>query len=57
MPAQVLQQRQRDTVRMLRDSATYNVGVDDGLNRAWQLDPVPLLISSSGRSYRSGLIS
>jgi uncharacterized circularly permuted ATP-grasp superfamily protein/uncharacterized alpha-E superfamily protein len=45
----VLQQRQRDTVRMLRsDGATYNVyGTEDGLNRAWQLDPVPLLVSSS----------
>jgi uncharacterized circularly permuted ATP-grasp superfamily protein/uncharacterized alpha-E superfamily protein len=44
-----LLQRQRDTVQMLRnDGATYNVyGRQDGLNRAWQLDPVPLLISSS----------
>ena len=44
-----LQQRQRDTVRMLRsDGATYNVyGAQDGLNRPWQLDPVPLLIGSS----------
>ncbi len=49
MGPEVLQQRQRDTVRMLRsDGATYNVyGVDDGLNRTWQLDPVPLLVSSS----------
>ncbi len=49
MGPEVLQQRQRDTVRMLRsDGATYNVyGAQDGLNRAWQLDPVPLLISSS----------
>jgi uncharacterized circularly permuted ATP-grasp superfamily protein/uncharacterized alpha-E superfamily protein len=49
MGTDVLQQRQRDTVRMLRsDGATYNVyGVADGLNRAWQLDPVPLLIDSS----------
>ncbi|MBT8117105.1 MAG: hypothetical protein KJO66_04690, partial [Gammaproteobacteria bacterium] len=37
-----LQQRQRDTARMLRsDGATYNVyGTQDGLNRPWQLDPV-----------------
>jgi uncharacterized circularly permuted ATP-grasp superfamily protein/uncharacterized alpha-E superfamily protein len=44
-----LQQRQRDTVRMLRsDGATYNVyGTEGGLNRAWQLDPVPLLVSST----------
>jgi len=43
------QQSQRDTVRMLRsDGATYNVyGKHDGLNRTWQLDPVPLLLSSS----------
>ena len=49
MGPEVLQQRQRDTVRMLRsDGATYNVyGAPDGLNRTWQLDPVPLLISSS----------
>ncbi|MGB5339408.1 MAG: circularly permuted type 2 ATP-grasp protein, partial [Gammaproteobacteria bacterium] len=49
MGPEVLQQRQQDTVRMLRsDGATYNIyGVQDGLNRPWQLDPVPLLISSS----------
>ena len=49
MGPEVLQQRQRDTVRMLRsDGATYNVyGRQDGLNRTWQLDPVPLLLSSS----------
>ena len=49
MGPEALQQRQRDTVQMLRsDGATYNVyGVLDGLNRTWQLDPVPLLISSS----------
>jgi uncharacterized circularly permuted ATP-grasp superfamily protein/uncharacterized alpha-E superfamily protein len=49
MGPEVLQQRQRDTVRMLRsDGATYNVyGQQDGLNRTWQLDPVPLLLSSS----------
>ena len=45
----VLQQRQRETARILRsDGATYNVyGVADGLNRPWQLDPLPLLVSSS----------
>ncbi len=49
MGPEVLQQRQRDTVRMLRsDGATYNVyGTADGLNRTWPLDPVPLLVSSS----------
>jgi uncharacterized circularly permuted ATP-grasp superfamily protein/uncharacterized alpha-E superfamily protein len=49
MGSEVLLQRQHDTVRMLRsDGATYNVyGAADGLNRTWQLDPVPLLISSS----------
>jgi uncharacterized circularly permuted ATP-grasp superfamily protein/uncharacterized alpha-E superfamily protein len=49
MGPEALQQRQRDTVQMLRsDGATYNVyGALDGLNRTWQLDPVPLLISSS----------
>ena len=49
MGSEVLQQRQHDTLRMLRsDGATYNVyGAADGLNRTWQLDPVPLLISSS----------
>jgi len=49
MGPEVLQQRERDTVRMLRsDGATYNVyGVPDGLNRPWQLDPLPLLLSSS----------
>ena len=49
MGPEVLQQRQRDAARILRsDGATYNVyGRPDGLNRAWQLDPVPLLVSSS----------
>ncbi len=49
MGPEILQQRQHDTVRMLRsDGATYNVyGVADGLNRPWKLDPIPLLISSS----------
>jgi uncharacterized circularly permuted ATP-grasp superfamily protein/uncharacterized alpha-E superfamily protein len=49
MGPEVLQQKQRETVRMLRsDGATYNVyGVPDGLNSPWQLDPVPLLVSSS----------
>ncbi len=49
MGPEALQQRQRDTVQMLRsDGATYNIyGAPDGLNRTWQLDPVPLLISSS----------
>ena len=44
----VLQQRQRDAVRMLRsDGATYNIYDRlDGLNRTWPLDPIPLLISS-----------
>jgi uncharacterized circularly permuted ATP-grasp superfamily protein/uncharacterized alpha-E superfamily protein len=49
MGPEVLGQRQRDTVRMLRsDGATYNIyGTPDGLNRPWELDPVPLLISSA----------
>jgi uncharacterized circularly permuted ATP-grasp superfamily protein/uncharacterized alpha-E superfamily protein len=49
MGPEVLSQRQRDTVRMLRsDGATYNIyGTPDGLNRPWELDPVPLLISSA----------
>ena len=49
MGPEVLQQRQRDTVRMLRsDGATYNIyGTPEGLNQTWSLDPVPLLISSS----------
>ncbi len=49
MGPQTLAQRQRDTVRMLRsDGATYNVyGTPDGLNRPWQLDPVPMLLGSS----------
>ncbi|HEX9179877.1 MAG TPA: circularly permuted type 2 ATP-grasp protein, partial [Burkholderiales bacterium] len=49
MGPEVLSQRQRDTVRMLRsDGATYNVyGAPDGLNHPWGLDPIPLLISSS----------
>ena len=49
MGPEVLRQRQQDTRRILRsDGATYNVyGTQDGLNRTWQLDPVPLLISSS----------
>jgi uncharacterized circularly permuted ATP-grasp superfamily protein/uncharacterized alpha-E superfamily protein len=62
----VLSQRQRDTVRMLRsDGATYNIyGAPDGLNRPWQLDPVPLLISStewagieSGLAQRAELLN
>ena len=59
MGPEVLQQRQRDTVRMLRsDGATYNVyGTEDGLNRPWQLDPLPLLISSSEwAGIESGLL-
>jgi uncharacterized circularly permuted ATP-grasp superfamily protein/uncharacterized alpha-E superfamily protein len=49
MGPEVLDQRQRDTVRMLRsDGATYNIyGAPDGLNHPWGLDPIPLLISSS----------
>ena len=49
MGPDTLRQRQRDTVRILRsDGATYNVyGVADGLNRPWQLDPVPMLLSSA----------
>jgi uncharacterized circularly permuted ATP-grasp superfamily protein/uncharacterized alpha-E superfamily protein len=49
MGPEVLSQRQRDTVRMLRsDGATYNIyGTPDGLNRPWELDPVPLLVSSA----------
>jgi uncharacterized circularly permuted ATP-grasp superfamily protein/uncharacterized alpha-E superfamily protein len=49
MGPEVLSQRQRDTVRMLRsDGATYNIyGTPDGLNHPWGLDPIPLLISSS----------
>ncbi len=49
MGPDVLSQRQRDTVRMLRsDGATYNIySTPDGLNRPWELDPVPLLISSA----------
>ena len=45
----MLQQRQHETARILRsDGATYNVyGVADGLNRPWQLDPLPLLVGSS----------
>jgi len=66
MGPEVLQQRQHDTVRMLRsDGATYNVyGTPDGLNRTWSLDPVPLLISSSewagienGLAQRAELLS
>lgn len=59
MGPEVLQQRQRDTVRMLRsDGATYNVyGTEDGLNRPWQLDPLPLLVSSSEwAGIESGLL-
>jgi uncharacterized circularly permuted ATP-grasp superfamily protein/uncharacterized alpha-E superfamily protein len=59
MGPEVLQQRQHDTVRMLRsDGATYNIyGVQDGLNRPWQLDPVPLLVSSSEwAAIEAGLI-
>ena len=49
MGREVLIQRQRDTVRLLRsDGATYNIyGAPDGLNHPWGLDPIPLLISSS----------
>ena len=49
MGPEALQQRQRDTVQLLRsDGATYNVyDALDGFNRTWPLDPVPLLISSS----------
>jgi uncharacterized circularly permuted ATP-grasp superfamily protein/uncharacterized alpha-E superfamily protein len=49
MGPEVLNQRQRDTVRMLRsDGATYNIyGAPGGMNHPWGLDPVPLLISSS----------
>ena len=48
MGPEVLSQRQRDTVRLLRsDGATYNIyGAPDGLNHPWGLDPIPLLISS-----------
>jgi len=59
MGTEALQQRQLDTVQMLRsDGATYNVyGALDGLNQAWPLDPVPLLISSSEwAGIESGLI-
>jgi uncharacterized circularly permuted ATP-grasp superfamily protein/uncharacterized alpha-E superfamily protein len=49
MGPEALQQRQRDTLQILRgDGATYNVyGELDGLNRTWPLDPIPLLVSSS----------
>jgi uncharacterized circularly permuted ATP-grasp superfamily protein/uncharacterized alpha-E superfamily protein len=49
MGPEVMVQRQRDTVRMLRsDGATYNIyGAPDGFNHPWELDPIPLLISSS----------
>jgi uncharacterized circularly permuted ATP-grasp superfamily protein/uncharacterized alpha-E superfamily protein len=66
MGPEVLSQRQRDTVRMLRsDGATYNVyGTPDGLNRPWELDPVPLLVSSaewadieSGLAQRAELLN
>jgi uncharacterized circularly permuted ATP-grasp superfamily protein/uncharacterized alpha-E superfamily protein len=66
MGPQVLNQRQRDTVRMLRsDGATYNIyGAPDGLNHPWGLDPIPLLISSgewagieSGLAQRAELLN
>jgi uncharacterized circularly permuted ATP-grasp superfamily protein/uncharacterized alpha-E superfamily protein len=66
MGPEVLNQRQRDTVRMLRsDGATYNIyGAPDGLNHPWGLDPIPLLISSgewagieSGLAQRAELLN
>ena len=66
MGPEVLSQRQRDTVRMLRsDGATYNIyGAPDGFNHPWGLDPVPLLISStewagieSGLAQRADLLN
>jgi len=59
MGPEALQQRQRDTVQILRsDGATYNVyDALDGFNRTWPLDPVPLLISSSEwAGIESGLV-
>ncbi|MGB5442027.1 MAG: circularly permuted type 2 ATP-grasp protein, partial [Gammaproteobacteria bacterium] len=59
MGPDVLRQRQQDSVRMLRsDGATYNIYADeDGLNRTWPLDPVPLLVSSNEwASIESGLM-
>jgi uncharacterized circularly permuted ATP-grasp superfamily protein/uncharacterized alpha-E superfamily protein len=43
-----LHDRWRDTRRLLRESgATYNVyGDPHGLERLWQLDPIPMLVSS-----------
>lgn len=48
MGPELLLQRQQDAARILRDDgATYNVyGAQDGPTRAWQLDPVPLLLGS-----------
>lgn len=52
--------------RLLRDSGvTYNVyGIPNGLNRPWQLDPIPLLISNeewnrieSGLAQRAELLN
>ena len=59
MGPDVLRQRQQDSVRMLRsDGATYNIyAAEDGLNRTWPLDPVPLLVSSNEwAAIESGLM-
>lgn len=43
-----MERRRREAQRILRENGvTYNVyGDPDGLNRPWELDPIPLLISS-----------
>jgi uncharacterized circularly permuted ATP-grasp superfamily protein/uncharacterized alpha-E superfamily protein len=44
---QEVEQRHKEALKLLRENGvTYNVyGDPDGINRPWQLDPVPLLIS------------
>jgi uncharacterized circularly permuted ATP-grasp superfamily protein/uncharacterized alpha-E superfamily protein len=54
-----LHDRWRDTRRLLRESgATYNVyGDPHGLERPWQLDPIPMLVSSDEwHEIESGLV-
>lgn len=51
--------RHREALKLLRENGvTYNVyGADDGGNRPWQLDPVPLVVSAADWfSIEAGLL-
>ena len=54
-----LHERWRETRRLLRESGvTYNVyGDPQGLERPWQLDPIPVVLSSDEWRRSSGVSS